>query len=133
METHSNTILPMNDEPDNYMFKNKGSIKILDTGKKFPLNEGDQTIGRKDVDNEIEADIAIETEDQLMSRIHIHIVVEKEGKFYRLSLWIPLESKNQTLLDGCWPIQKKGRGNKIILEKNQVIGMPNLKIRVIDE
>lgn len=44
METHSNTILPMNDEPDNYMFKNKGSIKILDTGKKFPLNEGDQTI-----------------------------------------------------------------------------------------
>ncbi len=137
MNTDSHTILPLSEDSEKYIFKHPGVIKILGSKKIYPLRVGDQTVGRKDPDGKARnADIAIDKDDPnicYMSRIHIHIVVKKVDNGYILNLWCPKESRNQTLIDGCFPFKMKGPENLKVIEKNQVIGMPYFKIRITDE
>jgi len=113
----------------NRSFKNPGTLLDLDEGKKYKLKVGEQTVGRKDNDEHEKPDVAIETKDQYMSRIHLHVSVEEiGGKFYH-SFRVDSHTKNATYLNG---VMKK-RNNKYFLEENQVLSMPLAKIQIIDE
>ncbi len=118
----------------NRQFRRPGLLLDLDTGKKYPLKEGKQTVGRKDDDsdsNSVKPDIAIETNDMYMSRRHLHILVEEQNGVYYHKLWILNEVKNDTMLDD--KILAKGEGHAQFLEKGQVISMPLAKIKIIEE
>lgn len=112
----------------NRSFKNPGTLLDLDTGKKYKLKVGEQTVGRKDDDEDghDKPDVAIETEDQYMSHIHLHVSVEEiEGKYYH-SFRVDSNTTNATYLNGV-------KVNNKFLEENQILSMPLAKIQIIDE
>lgn len=120
------TIIPNNLDRS---FKNPGTLLDLDTGKKYKLKVGEQTVGRKDDDEDghDKPDVAIETEDQYMSRIHLHVSVKEVDKKYYHSFRVDSHAKNATYLNGV-----KVEDNKF-LDINQVLSMPLAKIQIIDE
>lgn len=120
------TIIPNNLDRS---FKNPGTLLDLDTGKKYKLKVGEQTVGRKDNDEHEKPDVAIETKDQYMSRIHLHINVEKQGEKFYHSFRVDSNTKNATYLNGG----EVKRNKKDFLDINQVLSMPLAKIQIIDE
>lgn len=102
----------------------------LDTGKKYiiPTEDGAYSIGRND--NESKADIKIETKDKHMSRIHIGIIVKKWNDKYFYHICLKEEAKNPIIIDG----RIVNTPNETIpLERNQVIRLPYVKLRIIEE
>ena len=120
----------------NRSFKHPGTLLDLDEGKKYKLKVGEQTVGRKDDDEDghDKPDVAIETKDQYMSRIHLHVSVIKKGedKYYH-SFRVDSNTKNATYLNGVEVDRKELFLEELFLEENQVISMPLAKIQIIDE
>ena len=122
------TIIPNNLDRS---FKNPGTLLDLDTGKKYKLKVGEQTVGRKDDDEDghDKPDVAIATKDKYMSHIHLHINVEEQGEKFYHSFRVDSNTKNATYLNG---VEVK-RNKKDFLDINQVLSMPLAKIQIIDE
>lgn len=111
-------------------FINPAKLLDLDTGIEYdlPEEEGVYSIGRND--NDSEADIKIKTNDKYMSRVHIGIEVKKWNDKYTYRICLRKGARNPIIIDGR--IIKSIDGT-IPLEKNQVIRLPYVKLRIIEK
>lgn len=126
------TILPTStSSEDSTHFDHPATLVDLATGKEYPLKEGEQSIGRYDQEGP-HPDVAIETDDPYISRIHIHIEVTRitNGKYIH-SLRIDENAKNDIIIGGN--ISQRDNGNERTLSKDQVIQLPLVRLRVKDK
>lgn len=110
-------------------FINPAKLLDLDTGRVYPLppEVGAYSIGRKD--NDSNADIQIETKDNYMSRVHVEIEVKKDKDKYYYGIGLSKDARNPIIIDGRIV---KTPNETIPLEKNQVIRLPYIKLRIIE-
>lgn len=110
-------------------FVKPAKLLDLDTGRVYslPTEVGAYSIGRND--NDSKADIQIETKDKYMSRLHIGIEVKKWNDRYTYHICLRKEANNPIIIDGRIV---KTPNETIPLEKNQVIRLPFVKLRIIE-
>lgn len=126
------TVLPTStSSADNTHFDHPATLVDLASGKEYPLKEGEQSIGRYDQEGP-HPDVAIETDDLNISRIHIHIEVTRitNGKYIH-SLRIDENAKNDIIIGGN--IFRKDDRDVCTLPKDQVIQLPLVRLRVKDK
>ena len=108
-------------------FMRKESIGYLmdkATGRRYPLREGRQLVGRKPHTSPPKADIPIETTDQGMSREHLYIDVMagRDGRFHVYAS--NAKNQNPTEINGIQLID----GDKVGIRHGDVIKLCDTKL-----
>ncbi|MDR2232319.1 MAG: FHA domain-containing protein [Tannerella sp.] len=89
----------------------------------FPLTEGHFTVGRKATTPT--ADICIETNDKMMSRSHLLIVVKHDAQGGLIHCLSDNKSKNRTIYNGKYLED----GEEVVLQDNDEIKIGNTVLR----
>ncbi len=126
LPTVSAPVASENDETQISCMRKESIGYLLDkaTGRRYPLREGKQLVGRKPYKSPPKADIPIETTDQGMSREHLYIDVMagRDGRFHVYAS--NAKNQNPTEINGIQLMD----GDKVGIRHGDVIKLCDTKL-----